>query len=533
MKQKTTRIKTLVGALVMLLGTTTTLHGQTVLYEENLGTPTSNTTIQNYTGWQNSSVIYTGNGTCDIRSSNASSGYGGASGGGNVMINDTLKWFQISGLNTSSTLPTVNLYCGLRKTTAENGSNFRVEFSTDSMVWVHLPMQDTLPTGTGTGKWYRVCFPNVPAHPYLHLRFSNLANVDYRLDDISIVDGAEVVLETVATPTVTPAGGTYYEGQQVTIECATDGASVYYTLDGSTPNEQSNLYLGILNINSSCTLKAFAKKENMYNSQVLTVQYTILDTNSLVALPFDISGNSDSTHLDIKLMDGFRSYKLGSSYANGSVKFESKNAGSAMLTAHLDSSPDTLFFDLKGVKGGSPSSYNGITFIVSESADGTQWSTVATLNETDISTESFSHLGPYTLSTETRYIRWLLATAGSGNTQLNNIVITKRSDTGDDHGDNDDEEGDGDGEGDGAGIDNPTNPSDPTPYPNPTSNTFQWNLCEEGVVVSLYDLTGQLIQQWENVPNGANLEISGIAAGIYIIQATSNAGKITKKLIIK
>ncbi len=164
----------------------------------------------------------------------------------------------------------------------------------------------------------------------------------------------------------------------------------------------------------------------MYNSQIMTVQYTILDTTSLVALPFDISGNSESAHVDIKTMDGFRSNKLGSSYANGSVKFEAKNAGSASLIAHLDSSPDTLFFDLKGVKSGNPSSYNGITFIVSESADGTQWTTVVSLNESDISTDAFSHLGPYTLSEETRYVRWLLAAAGSGNTQLNNIVITKR-----------------------------------------------------------------------------------------------------------
>ena len=181
MKQKFTRIKTGVMALV-LLGSAFFTKGQAVLYEEDFGTPTANTLVQNYTGWQNTSVVYVGNGTCDIRTSSASTGYGGASGGGNVMINDTVKWFQISGLNTSSAQMTAKLYCGLRKTSAENGSNFVVEFSTDSIVWVQLPMSDTIATGTGTGGWHRVCFPNVPAHPHLHLRFSNLSNVDYRLD---------------------------------------------------------------------------------------------------------------------------------------------------------------------------------------------------------------------------------------------------------------------------------------------------------------------------------------------------------------
>ena len=487
-------------------------YGQTVLYEENFGTPSANTLIQDYTDWQNTSVIYVGNGTCDIRKSSASTGYGGASGGGNVMINDTVKWFQISGLNTTATSPTVKLYCGLRKTNAENGSNLVVEFSTDSIVWVRLPMADTLPTGTGTSGWHRVCFPNVPAHAHLHLRFSNLQNVDYRIDDIRIVDGDEVVLETVETPACDPNGGSYYEPQHVMLTCATEGASIYYTLDGSTPDENSNLYASELLINNTCTLKAFAVKSNMYNSNLLTAQYTILDTNSLVALPFDISGNSDSTHADIKTMDGFRGQKLGSSYANGSVKFESKNAGSASLTAHLDSSPGALSFDLKGVKGGSPSSYSGITLLVSESVDGVLWTTVTTLNETDISTEEFSHHGPYNLSEESRYVRWLLAEATSGNTQLNNIAITKF-------------------EG-GSGIEEPETP-DPGPYPNPATTQFRWNLCEDATVIHLYDMSGTIVKEWHNVQDGSNLSITGIPAGHYLLKAETSRGTITKKLVIQ
>lgn len=517
MKQKFRRIKTGVMALV-LLGSAFITKGQAVLYEEDFGTPTANTLIQNYDGWQNTSVLYVGNGTCDVRATSASTGYGGASGGGNVMINDTVKWFQISGVNTSSAQTTAKLYCGLRKTSAENGSNFVVEFSTDSIVWVQLPMADTMATGTGTGGWHRVCFPNMPAHPHLHLRFSNLANVDYRLDDIRITDGDEAVLETVATPTCTPPSGTYYEPQQVTLECSTDGAAIRYTLDGSVPDAQSAVCGGILNISENCTLKAVASKENMYNSDVMTAQYTILDTHSLVTLPFDISDNSDSAKVEVKTMPGFRANKLGSSYADGSVKFESKNAGSASLTAHLDSSPGKLFFDMKGVKGGSPSAYSGITFLVSESANGQQWSTVTTLNEADISTSGFSHHGPYPLAGETRYVRWMLVTATSGNTQLNNIAITQRQDS---------------GEGtDSTGIDNPVTVS-PDPYPNPSRTHFRWPLREDVPSIQLYDLTGNLVRQWTEVPDGKALDISGLPAGIYLLRVATSYGRITKKLIIK
>ena len=82
MKQKITRIKTGLLALVLLGGFLHT-KGQTILFEENMGVPYMNTPIQFYDGWQDTSVTYVGNGTCDVRSSSASMGYGGASGGGN------------------------------------------------------------------------------------------------------------------------------------------------------------------------------------------------------------------------------------------------------------------------------------------------------------------------------------------------------------------------------------------------------------------------------------------------------------------
>ena len=502
---------------MLMFGIMSEAIGQNVLYEENMGTPTSNTLVQNYTGWQNTTVIYIGNGTCDVRTSSASTSYGGASGGGNVMINDTVKWFQISGINTATaTNTTVKLYCGLRKTKAENGSHLLVEFSTDSIVWTSLPMEDTLPTGSGTTGWHRVCFPNLPAHPHLHLRFSSTANVEFRIDDISITDGDEVVLETVATPTCTPSAGTYYEPQTILLECSTPNATIRYTMDGSSPTIQSTPYSGPITIDVTRTLKAFAEKNGMYNSGTLTAQYTIIDTNSLVTLPFDISQNSVSEKAEIKTMPGFRGVKLGSSYADGSVKFESKNAGQAMLTAHLDCAPGNLSFDLKGAKGGTPSSYSGISFVVSESANGTDWSTVTTLDENGISTSTYTHLGPLALSQETRYIRWFLAAAGSGNTQLNNIVITKRQ------------------EGDDTGIEHHGDEPAFAPYPNPSDAYIRWNICNEMEIVKLTDMNGNILITWSNVHPGDPLYIGGIAPGCYLLTAHDQMNKrMTKKVIIK
>ena len=516
MTQKIIHIKTAILALTLISGITSKSVGQNILFEEDMGIPSSNTLIQDYTGWQNTTVSYIGNGTCDVRTSSASTGYGGSSGGGNVMINDTVKWFQISGINTTAaTNTTVKLYCGLRKTKAENGSHLMVEFSTDSIVWTSLQIEDTLPTGTGTTGWYRVCYPNIPVHPHLHIRFSNTANVELRIDDISITDGNEAVLETVSTPTCTPSAGTYYEPQTILIECSTSDAAIRYTLDGTIPNSQSSLYAGPITIDSTLTLKAFAEKEGMYNSGILTAQFTILDTTSLVTLPFDISDNSQVDKMEVKLLPGFRSVKLGASYADGSAKFESKNAGQATLIAHLDSAPENLSFDVKGTKGGNPSTYSGILFVVSESADGTNWSTVATLSETDISTESYSHQGSYTLSEETRYIRWLLAAANSGNTQLNNIVIGKRQ------------------QGDEAGIAQHNESPKADPFPNPAEKYFQWNICDFAAELALYDMSGNLIAFWTHVQPGDKFNIETVTPGCYLLKAVTPFGRVTKKLIVK
>lgn len=65
-----------------------------------------------------------------------------------------------------------------------------------------------------------------------------------------------------ATPTFTPAAGTYGPSQIVVIASAGADA-VYYTLDGSTPTSASRLYEGSVWIPSSQTLKAIAVVNNV------------------------------------------------------------------------------------------------------------------------------------------------------------------------------------------------------------------------------------------------------------------------------
>lgn len=82
-------------------------------------------------------------------------------------------------------------------------------------------------------------------------------------------------ISIVASPVITPKGGVYTVAQTVSISCATDGAEIRYTLDGSEPKTTSALYNGAININSQTTLKAKAFKTNWIESSVVTETYII------------------------------------------------------------------------------------------------------------------------------------------------------------------------------------------------------------------------------------------------------------------
>ena len=62
----------------------------------------------------------------------------------------------------------------------------------------------------------------------------------------------------VEAPTFSLAAGTYTSAQNVTLSCATAGATIYYTLDGTEPTSACMQYTAALTISSTTTVKAIA-----------------------------------------------------------------------------------------------------------------------------------------------------------------------------------------------------------------------------------------------------------------------------------
>lgn len=93
----------------------------------------------------------------------------------------------------------------------------------------------------------------------------------------NIVVQAEVAAPVaVAAPTFSLAAGRYSESQTLTISCETEGASIYYTTDGTEPTNASTLYEGAITISTTQTVKAIAYKGETA-SEVTSAEYTVSD----------------------------------------------------------------------------------------------------------------------------------------------------------------------------------------------------------------------------------------------------------------
>ncbi len=85
---------------------------------------------------------------------------------------------------------------------------------------------------------------------------------------------------SVATPTFSPAAGTYTEAQEVTINCETENSTIYYTTDGSTPTNESTQYTEPVTVEETTTIKAIAYVDEE-SSNVATATYTIVTISNI------------------------------------------------------------------------------------------------------------------------------------------------------------------------------------------------------------------------------------------------------------
>ena len=103
---------------------------------------------------------------------------------------------------------------------------------------------------------------------------------------MTIANVEQIVIKTVDTPKASIASGTVVEkGTTIKLTCETEGATIYYTLDGSCPCDNTDarqVYDGTpIIINESVTIKAMAMAPNMYESDVAEFVYMVDDESGI------------------------------------------------------------------------------------------------------------------------------------------------------------------------------------------------------------------------------------------------------------
>jgi hypothetical protein len=89
------------------------------------------------------------------------------------------------------------------------------------------------------------------------------------LYDVGAYEGTGAAQQqTAAAPTITPNGGTVSGPISVSLMTTTAGATIRYTLDGSTPTSSSPAYTGAFTISQGLTVRAMAQAAGMLDSPV-------------------------------------------------------------------------------------------------------------------------------------------------------------------------------------------------------------------------------------------------------------------------
>lgn len=168
----------------------------------------------------------------------------------------------------------------------------KVSVQTSSEMIVSLNEAEAILDADGTATF--TINGNIPGSTYLTFSIDGT--------DLSVRSKVKVVMDNdlVATPLASiKSGETVLAGTLLVLSCNTEGATIYYTLDGSCPCDETTRikYESPIIINSGVIIKAIAVKDGMDDSDVATFVY-VLDSSS------DIKGTKISGNIDMYYENG-------------------------------------------------------------------------------------------------------------------------------------------------------------------------------------------------------------------------------------
>ncbi len=252
-------------------------------------------------GFEKKSTSTTYNSTVAISTSESDCGIAWSIYFGTVSTNDKIsgsnsaqmRWYSGSNVNKIPYAKTTTAIEGLSNVALKaRTSNLNVKmdvcYSEDGENWT-VGKTHTF-TATGTGEDVSLAIPSGNQYVKFEVSSSSTApsSGNYKLivDDVVFTYSSGSATPTCATPTFSPAGNAYIDAQNVTIACETEGATIYYTTDGTDPTTGSSVYSSPIAVSANTTIKALAAKAGCNNSSIASAEYAFPTTtyNSIADL---------------------------------------------------------------------------------------------------------------------------------------------------------------------------------------------------------------------------------------------------------
>ena len=153
--------------------------------------------------------------------------------------------------------------------------DWKVEYSIDAgTTWIQIGSSFTAPASNDIQTFSQTV--NVTGNVRIRILRATLSGTSNRrlnIDDILLTDYLGST-PSVASPIISPSTGNFYSQFNATISCSTENATIYYTTDGSDPNNTSIPYTAPIYISQTTTLKAIAYAEGYDPSPIATAIYT-------------------------------------------------------------------------------------------------------------------------------------------------------------------------------------------------------------------------------------------------------------------
>ena len=218
--------------------------------------------------------------------------------------------------------------------------------------------------------------------------------------------------EVVAAPVIAPNGGAISVDAEITISCETEGASIYYTIDGTEPSaENGTLYEVPFTLAEDATVKAIAVAEGMENSSVTEAAFTLLSA-TVSNVTFDFTKPSSLNPVqDEPVLGQNKEVSVNKTvFTAGNVSL-SFNKGTAGTDCRIWAG--TSAYDLR--------TYKGSSFTIS--ATGADIINIVFTGGKASKTQMTANVGEFVGSTWTGSAQSVVFTA-TGTTNINTITVT-------------------------------------------------------------------------------------------------------------